>query len=60
MFCKQYFRVEYFGIQDLCFVSSILDLYLFGVFLSTRLVSCKQYFGELTIWSILEYETFAL
>ena len=43
--------MEYFGVQDWCFVSSILELCLFGVLLSTKLVFCKQYFGELTIWS---------
>ena len=52
--------LEYFGLQDWCFVSSILEYCLFGVFWSTRLVFCKQYFGVMSFWSILEYKTSVL
>ena len=43
--------------QDWCFVSIILEYCLIGVFWSTRLVFCKQYFEVLSILSILEYKT---
>ena len=38
----------------------ILELCLFEVFWSTRLVFCKQCFGVMSIWSIFKYETCVL